>query len=160
GINSIFPADRNNLAPRFGFAYQPTASESMVVSGGIGVFFDQINMNPFLDFRPGSAGADGLQDNPIGPSPVDNYSRDVYTWQPNVAVFPGLTSCPTLNVATSPTCGSNIYNVYAVGQNFRTPYFYNYNLQVEKGFGNGAAVLQLGYVGSAGHKLSVMDTIN
>ncbi|PYX84325.1 MAG: TonB-dependent receptor, partial [Acidobacteria bacterium] len=79
GINSIFPADRNNLAPRFGFAYQPTAGESMVVRGGIGVFFDQINMNPFLDFRPGSAGADGLQDNPIGPSPVDNYSRDVYT---------------------------------------------------------------------------------
>jgi hypothetical protein len=51
------------------------------------------------------------------------------------------------------------YNVYSVGQNFKTPYFYNYNLQVEKGFGNGAAVLQLGYVGSAGHKLSVMDSI-
>jgi hypothetical protein len=47
-----------------------------------------------------------------------------------------------------------------VSQNFRTPYFYNYNLQVEKGFGNGAAVWQVGYVGSAGHKLSVMDNIN
>src|SRR5438105_1535955 len=61
GINSIFPSDRNNFAPRFGFAYQPTSSESLVVRGGIGVFFDQINMNPFLDFRPGGAGADGLQ---------------------------------------------------------------------------------------------------
>ena len=171
GISSIFPPDHNNFAPRFGFAYQPTSSESLVVRGGIGVFFDQINMNPFLDFRPGGAGADGLQDNPIGPSPVDNYSLGPFptgskggpcssptlgcTWQLNTYLYPGLTSCPTLS-----GCGSNTYNVYSVGQNFATPYFYNYNLQVEKGFGNGAAVFQLGYVGSAGHKLSVMDNIN
>jgi hypothetical protein len=160
GIDSIFPPDKRSFAPRFGFAYQPTTSENLVVRGGIGVFFDQINMNPFLDFRPGGAGADGLQDNPIGPSPVDNYSAGPLTWQANTYVFPGLASCPTLNVATSSTCGANKYNVYSVGQNFRTPYFYNYNLQVEKGFGNGAAVLQVGYVGSAGHKLSVMDNIN
>jgi hypothetical protein len=55
---------------------------------------------------------------------------------------------------------TNAYNVYSVGQNFRTPYFYNYNLQIEKAFGNGAAVWQVGYVGSAGHKLSVMDNIS
>ena len=162
GINSIFPPDHNNLAPRFGFAYQPTASESLVVRGGIGVFFDQINMNPFLDFRPGSAGADGLQDNPIGPSPVANYSRDAYTWQPNAFIFPPNISCPTLSGCVDPTTTPAtplFYNVYSVGQNFATPYFYNYNLQLEKGFGNGAAVLQLGYVGSAGHRLSVMDSL-
>lgn len=160
GIGSIFPADKNNFAPRFGFAFQPTASESLVVRGGVGVFYDQINMNPFLDFRPGGAGADGLQDNPIGPHPVDNYSINGYTWQPNTYIFPGLTSCPTLNCpANNPVGAVTAYNVYSVGQNFRTPYFYNFNLQVEKGFGNGAAVWQVGYVGSAGHKLSVMDDI-
>ncbi len=155
GINSIFPPDKNNFAPRFGFAYQPTANENLVVRGGIGVFYDQINMNPFLDFRPPINGADGLQDNPIGPHAVDNYSVDHYTWQANTPIFPGLTTCPTLS-----GCGTNYYNVYSVGQNFRTPYFYNYNLQIEKGFGNGAAVWQIGYVGSAGHKLGVMDNIN
>ena len=162
GIDSIFPPDHNNFAPRFGFAFQPTASENFVVRGGIGVFFDQINMNPFLDFRPGGAGADGLQDNPIGPAPVANYSRDVYTWQPNTFIFPPNIPCPTLSGCVDPTgtLPKLTYNVYSVGQNFKTPYFYNYNLQVERGFGNGAAVLQLGYVGSAGHKLSVMDNIN
>jgi hypothetical protein len=161
GISSIFPADRNNFAPRFGFAYQPTANEGLVVRGGIGVFYDQINMNPFLDFRPPVAGADGLQDNPIGPHPVDNYSVNGYTWQPNTYIFPGQTSCPTLNGCTDPNTGLPLsYNVYSVGQSFRTPYFFNYNFQVEKGLGNGAAVIQLGYVGSAGHKLSVMDDIN
>jgi len=157
-IGQIFPPDRNNFAPRFGFAYQPTGSEDLVVRGGIGVFYDQINMNPFLDFRPGGAGADGLQDNPIGPSPVDNYNRNNYVWQSNVNIFPGLTTCATLNVATSPSCGTNTYNVYSVNQNFRTPYFYNYNLNIQKALGS-AAVLQVGYVGSAGHKLAVMESI-
>jgi len=154
GISSIFPPDHNNFAPRIGFAYKPTSSDDLVVRGGIGVFFDQINMNPFLDFRPPISGADGLQDNPIGPKPVDNYSRDGYKWQSGTYIFPGVTTCPTLS-----GCGANIYNVYSVSQNFRTPYFYNYNLNVEKGLGN-AAVLQVGYVGSAGHKLGVMDNIN
>ncbi len=161
GISSIFSPDKNNFAPRFGFAYQPTASENLVVRGGVGVFYDQINMNPFLDFRPGGAGADGLQDNPIGPSPVANYSVGSLTWQPNTYIFAANVPCPTLNGCVDPsTLLPLTYNVYSVGQNFRTPYFYNYNLQVEKGFGNGAAVLQVGYVGSAGHKLSVMDNIN
>jgi hypothetical protein len=159
GIDSIFPPDRNNFAPRFGFAYQPRGSNDLVVRGGVGVFFDQINMNPFLDFRPPISGADGLQDNPIGPHPVDNYGADVngntsYTWVANQQIFPGATTCPTLS-----GCGTNSYNVYSVNQNFRTPYFYNYNLNIEKGLGN-AAVLQVGYVGSAGHKASVMLNIN
>ena len=46
-----------------------------------------------------------------------------------------------------------------MNQNFRTPYFFNYNLNVERSLG-GAMVLQVGYVGSAGHKLSVMRDIN
>ena len=67
GIESIFPPDKNNFAPRFGFAYQPTNREDLVVRGGVGVFYDQINMNPFLDFRPPNGGADGLEGNPAGP---------------------------------------------------------------------------------------------
>ncbi len=61
GIDSIFPPDHNNFAPRFGFAYQPRENGDLVVRGGIGVFYDQINMNPFLDFRPPISGADGLR---------------------------------------------------------------------------------------------------
>jgi len=156
GIDSIFPPRKHNFAPRFGFAYEP--GENMVVRGGVGVFFDQVNMNPFLDFRPPIDAADGLADNPIGPHAVDNYSANSYTWQPNTYIFPGLTTCPTLNCIAQGN--TNLYNVYSVNQNFATPYFYNYNLQVEKGFWNGAAVLSVGYVGSVGHKLIVMDNIN
>src|SRR5205807_9930917 len=97
GIGDIFPGDKNNSAPRFGFAYQPTSREDLVVRGGIGVFYDQINMNPFLDFRPPIAGADGLQDNPIGPSPVANYGTNLagltsYTWVKNQQIFDDVTT--------------------------------------------------------------------
>ena len=169
GIGSVFPADRNNVAPRFGFAYQPTGAGDLVVRGGIGVFYDQINMNPFLDFRPPISAADGLEDNPTGPAAVSNFSLNGYNWDAvqagGASVFPGVTLCPSLNFNTDPGCGipqangANTYNVYSVNQNFRAPYFFNYNLQVEKSLGSGA-VLQIGYVGSEGRKLSTMLNIN
>jgi Carboxypeptidase regulatory-like domain len=166
GISNVFPQDRNNFAPRFGFAYQPTSHEDVVIRGGIGVFYDQINMNPFLDFRPPS-GADGLEDNPAGPKPVSLYSRADYQWQPNTPIFPGVATCVSGKFTvgstdcTDPSTGlPSVFNVFSVNQNFRTPYFYNFNLNVQKSFGNGFAVWQVGYVGSAGHKLSIMLNIN
>jgi len=175
-VGQIFPPDKNNFAPRVGFAYQPTSREDLVVRGGIGVYYDQINMNPFLDFRPPN-NADGLEDNPAGPHPVSTYALGAFAnvqnvantnnitynnfqWQPNSNIYPGVATCVTGNVATDPNCGSSIFDVFSVNQNFRTPYFFQYNLNVQKSFGNGMAVWQVGYVGSEGRKLSVMLNIN
>src|SRR5258707_6469054 len=163
GIDNIFPPDRNNFAPRLGFAYQ--AKSDMVVRGSFGVFYDQINSNPVLDFRPPANAADGLQDNPIGPHPVSNYSLAGYNWQAvqagGASIFHDVTTCTTLNFATDPNCVSPTtrFAAYAVNQNFRTPYFYNYSLQVEKSLGH-SSVFQLGYVGSQGRKLNIMTNIN
>jgi hypothetical protein len=152
--NSIFPPNHNDFAPRFGFAYQPTAKGDFVVRGGFGIFFDQINMNPFLDFRPPIPAASGIQGNPFGPNPVSTYSRSGFTWQNNQQVFPGVTVC------TDPFCtGKPGLNLFTVSQNFRTPHFANYNLQVEKGFGK-AGVFQVGYVGSQGRKLNIVTNLN
>jgi len=167
GIDAIFPPDRNNFAPRFGFAYQPKGSGDLVVRGGIGVYYDQINMNPFLDFRPPIAAAQGLEGNPIGPAAVSTYSTNIlgqtsYNWQavqqdplnPTGSIFPGVVTCSDPLCTTTPG-----FNVFSVNQNFRTPYFYNYNLQIEKGLGS-AAVFQIGYVGSEGRKLNIVTNIN
>jgi hypothetical protein len=40
GRSKIYDADKNNFAPRFGFAYAPTSST--VIRGGAGVYYDQI----------------------------------------------------------------------------------------------------------------------
>jgi hypothetical protein len=185
GISGIFPPDKNNFAPRFGFAFQPTAKNDLVVRGGVGVFYDQINMNPFLDYRPPNSAADGLEDNPAGPKAVSLYSIPIcganatggYNWSavqqpicpvgtpnqgtvnPSSSIYPGVNTCVTGNVATDPGCVNGPFGIYSVGQNFRAPYIFNYNLQIEKSLGS-AAIFQIGYVGSSAHKLSVMQNIN
>ncbi len=161
GLDSVFPPDKNNFAPRVGFSYQPTAKGDLVVRGGVGVFFDQINLNPFLDFRPPINASQGIQGNAFGPSPVSTYSKDAYNWQSVQAgggsIFPGVQVCSDPNCA-APGDPQGL-SAYGVSQNFRTPYFYNYSLQVEKSLGN-AAVFQVGYVGSEGRKLNVIPNIN
>ena len=169
GIDSVFPQDKNNFAPRVGFAYQPTGKADLVVRGGIGVFYDQINLNPFLDFRPPITAPSGIQGNPFGTTPVSTYAlnrlgQSSYNWDVNTGVqaggnsiFPGVQACSDPNCA-GPTDPQGL-SAYSVSQNFRTPYFYNYSLQVEKGLGN-KAVFQIGYVGSEGRKLNLVGQIN
>ena len=163
GIDSIFPPNRNDFAPRIGFAYQPTDKGDWVVRGGLGIFFDQINMNPFLDFRPPIAAASGIQGNPFGAFPVSTYSTNrlgqtSYNWQTvqtgGASIFPGVVACANPLCTTTPGL-----NLFTVSQNFRTPHFANFNLQVEKGLGK-AGVFQVGYVGSQGRKLNVVTNIN
>jgi hypothetical protein len=161
GLDSIFPPDKNNFAPRVGFAYQPTGSNDLVVRGGIGVFYDQINLNPFLDFRPPISAPQGIEGNPFGTTPVSTYSRDTYNWQTVQAggksIFPGVTACSDPNCA-APNDPKGL-SAYSVSPNFRTPYFFNFNMQVEKGFGR-FGVFQVGYVGSQGRKLNLVSNIN
>src|SRR6266702_975440 len=66
GSHPLFNPGKNHFGPRLGFAYQPTAKGDLVVRGGFGVFYDQINLNPFLDFRPPVAAPSGIQGNPFG----------------------------------------------------------------------------------------------
>jgi len=180
----LFNPGKDHFAPRLGFAYQPTAKPDLVVRGGFGVFYDQINLNPFLDFRPPVSGApQGIEGNPFGPSPISTFSSPFcgtlangsYQWDAvqqatcpagytnagaanaNKSIFGPVQGCtdPNCLAATDPKG----LGVYSVSPNFRTPYFFNYNLQVEKSFGN-AAVLQIGYVGSEGRKLNIISNIN
>lgn len=39
-VGSLLHPDRNNLAPRIGFAWRPLAASSMVVRGGYGIYYD------------------------------------------------------------------------------------------------------------------------
>jgi len=185
----VFSPDRNNFAPRFGFAYQANQKGDLVVRGGVGIFYDQINLNPFLDFRPPVAAPQGIEGNAFGSTPVTTYNAPFcgtlvsanpnihlgYQWDAvQAATCPlGYTNAGATNpgsaifgpalACSDPNCGAPGdpagVGVYSVGKNFRTPYFYNYNLQIEKGLGN-AGVIQVGYVGSQGRKLNIVSNIN
>jgi hypothetical protein len=153
GIGSVYPKNYKNFSPRLGFAYKPKDSSDLVVRAGFGIYFDTPNLNPFLDNRPANGAPNGLEGNPAGPSPVETIPANGYTIVPNQAIFQPGSSCPTGN-----GCGQ-VYNIFSVSQNFRNAYNYNYNLNVEKGLGK-ALLLQVGYVGSAGHRLLTTQDIN
>jgi hypothetical protein len=155
GIDSVYPKDYHNFSPRVGFAYKVGDKGDLVVRGGFGVYFDTPNLNPFLDNRPSNGAPNGLEGNPAGPSPVQTIPAAAgLTLAPGVPVFiPSTTACVTGN-----GCGQ-VFNIFSVSQDFRTPYNYNYNLQIEKTLGKDL-LLQVGYVGSAAHRLLTTADIN
>ncbi len=155
GIGSVYPKDYRNFSPRVGFAYKVGDKGDLVVRGGFGVYFDTPNLNPFLDNRPSNGAPNGLEGNPAGPSPVQTIPAAAgLTLTPGVPVFiPSTTACVTGN-----GCGQ-VFNIFSVSQDFRTPYNYNYNLQIEKTLGKDL-LLQVGYVGSAAHRLLTTADIN
>ncbi|HXJ06081.1 MAG TPA: carboxypeptidase regulatory-like domain-containing protein [Candidatus Acidoferrum sp.] len=154
GLASVYPKDYRNFSPRVGFAYKLGNRGDLVVRGGFGVYFDTPNLNPFLDNRPGNGAPNGLEGNPAGPTPVQTIPANGITIQSGVPVFgPTGTSCITGN-----GCGQ-VFNLFSVSQNFRTPYSYNYNLNIEKTLGS-SLLLQVGYVGSSSHRLMTTADIN
>jgi hypothetical protein len=155
GISNLYPPDRNNFAPRLGFAFRPRMAGSLVVRGGLGLYYDVVNLNPFLDNRPGNDGPNGVESNPAGATPVSTILINGYTLPTdNSYIFP----------ATGPTCASGngcgqTYGIFSVSQKFRSAYFYEYNLNVEKAFGN-SVLWQVGYVGNEGRHLLTLADIN
>lgn len=154
GISSLYPADRKNFAPRVGFAYRPREEGNLVVRAGFGTYYDEPNLNPFLNNLPQNNGAIGVASNPAGAEPISVIEKDNYTLAKNTYIFPVAGStCPTGN-----GCG-NIYNIFSVSQKFRTTYNYNYHLNVEQRLGE-FVLLDVGYVGSQGRRLLTLADIN
>jgi hypothetical protein len=48
--SGAYPVDKNNLAPRFGFAYNPGGSGNSVVRGGYGLFYDKVHLTIIDEF--------------------------------------------------------------------------------------------------------------
>jgi len=145
GLGSIYPGNKSNLAPRFGFAYNP--AQKLVIRGTYGIFFDAINFNGFFDNRPGNGGAVGVQANPTGATPVLNVSPSFYQWQTGVDPF------------TTGAGGPTVFGLATISPSFRTAYIQNFNLNMEYQVSQNT-ILQVGYVGSLGRRLFDLIDIN
>jgi carboxypeptidase family protein/TonB-dependent receptor-like protein len=154
GIETVYPKNFRNFSPRIGFAYKVGQRSDLVIRGGFGIYFDTPNLNVFLDNRPSNGAPNGLEGNPAGPTPVQTIPANGYTIASGVPVFnPSTTNC-----STGDGCGQ-VYNIFSVSRAFRTPYNYNYNLNIEKSIGR-SLLWQIGYVGSAAHRLMTTSDIN
>ncbi|MDQ6706626.1 MAG: TonB-dependent receptor, partial [Acidobacteriota bacterium] len=133
-----FP-DRNNFAPRLGFAYAMQAST--VVRGGYGLFYSKTQGNE-LQFKINapplvfSASLTGDVN-----KPNLNWDRDAFP-DPASPTFPTGTLAP-----------------FSIDPRDRTPYIHQWNLGVEHSFGNDF-LAEVAYAGNKGTKLTERVNIN
>jgi hypothetical protein len=147
GLKSLYPRDRTNVGPRVGFAYQPRGDGNLAIRGAFGIYFDTVNVSPFLgNSFVYNGGPDGVEGNPIGTNPVSSVSLQPTTLLPS-------DGSPIFAQAGA----AGFANIYSVSQHFHTPYTYNFSLNIQQAIGK-SAVFELGYVGSQSrHLLQLID---
>ena len=152
GLDRLYEPDYNNLAPRFGFAYDLTGQSRTVLRGAYGLYYDTPSQDYFLlqGFQNGGPGSPAL--NPLPGLGVFNLTFPAgapIPYGPNVPIFGSASgSLPTTSIS-----------IFAVDPNLRTPYVHNYNLNLQHEVAHGT-VLQVSYVGSHGVKLYRVRDLN
>jgi len=130
-------SDRNNWAPRFGFAWTlPGSGQRAVLRGGYGVYFDQ---------------------SPLAPSEGLYFSQPYFDFRLFVTseFYPLTLSNPFPADYPIPIPGSS----FTFERNLRTPYMQQWSLQLQHSLGRNR-VLEAGYAGSKGTGLYAARDIN
>ncbi len=141
GLSSLYNPDRKDFAPRVSAAWDVTGKGRTVVRAGWGMFFDAFSQDMALGHLPYPPYFDpGPAYNPLpGAQPI--YSAGVTgTIAQGQPLFGDETACNF-------EC-----DTFAFDRNIKMPYMENYNLNVQQQISN-HAVVQVGYVGSQGHRL-------
>jgi hypothetical protein len=151
GLSKLYNPDHKNFAPRAGIAWDVFGTGKTVVRSGYGIFFDAFSQDMLLGHLPyPTFYAPGPAYNNIGSNPV----QQALLSQPNVTVRSGTP------IYGAPSCtGSAECDIFAFDRNIRTPYMENYNLNIQQQISSKVA-LQVGYVGSQGHRLFRFFDIN
>ncbi|HEX8174833.1 MAG TPA: TonB-dependent receptor [Pyrinomonadaceae bacterium] len=159
--DTLVPNDKNNFAPRVGFAYNVSESRRIVLRGGYGIYYDRLSTRyantQLLNF-PYLALAVGVV-NPLAvivPSLRPFSSPFVPVPQPTQ--FPVNATIPSPLSPLTPLVGVPISGIF-IDPNLRTPYIQQYNTNVQWEFANDY-LLEVGYVGASGRKLLQVITLN
>jgi len=161
----LYPKDYNNFSPRVSVAWDVFGKGKTVVRAGFGIFYDAFSQDFFTGQLAYDTDSTGPAYNTIGPNPI--YITSALNPALPPPTSPALPATDSMIVAhvpvfdpTSVMPGTAVQqSVFTVSPNLRTPYVYNYNLNIQQEIIHNT-VLQVGYVGSAGRKLFHFLDIN
>ncbi len=140
GLKSLYNPDKKDFAPRISAAWDVTGKGRTVVRAGFGIFYDAFSQDMVLGHLPyPTFFSPGPAYNPVGPSPIIS-ATITGNLDPGVPVY------------AAPSCADFECDTFAFDRNIKMPYMENYNLNIQQQLGS-RAVVQIGYVGSQGHRL-------
>jgi hypothetical protein len=140
GLSQLYNPDHKDFAPRVSMAWDLTGKGRTVIRAGYGFFFDAFSQDMALGHLPYAPAFDpGPAYNNVGPLPLLSFPAAVGPIGSG-PVFPPSTTC-------SYEC-----DTFAFDRNIKMPYMENYNLNIQQQL-TSKMVLQVGYVGSEGHRL-------
>jgi hypothetical protein len=159
-----FP-DKNDWAPRVGFAWDPKGDGKTSIRGGGGVFYDVLKGEDNLQFN-GQAPFFGFT------SPVFNdcsvpgnctfptgFMSDPFTTTGTPNPFPSKAPAPNIDFAAAGFLPFGGGGVFFVNPHLRTPYTVQYNLDIQREVARNVA-LEVGYLGSQSRKLTTLVDVN
>jgi hypothetical protein len=153
GLSSLYKPDHKDFSPRVSIAWDVTGKGKTVVRSGYGLFFDAFSQDMVLGHLPyPTFYAPGPAYNNIGTNPVQMANINPAAVDANGVYIP---NTPLYGV---PGCSVEC-DIFSFDRNIKTPYIENYNLNIQQQFSNNI-VLQVGYVGSQGHRLFQFFDIN
>lgn len=158
GSRGLIPVDKNNFAPRIGFAYQ--LAPATVLRGGYGIFYGGQENGPYSNPSPGFNPPFFVTQSFNAPCGLASANPNLFASGNDCAV-PGLSNAPggtpgSAGIAVGFPANSltdpNTPLLFTLDRGLVTPYMQQWNFGFERELGKDT-VLEITYAGSKGTKL-------